>query len=153
MSERQSQRSVALSAQHRQEAEVAAAETAATAAMLAMAELTAARAEVEAAAAADAARAAAAELKATSCCSSMTSPAICGLWSLAGRERLRTPSGACRPLRRRSAAVSCVCYAPTMAVNSRRMNSRRTARMRVFSATTPRRTTHSIMASSSDATR
>jgi hypothetical protein len=61
-----------LSAQHRQEAEVAAveereraaAETAATVARLAMAELTAARAEVEAAAAADAACAAAAELKA-----------------------------------------------------------------------------------------
>jgi hypothetical protein len=63
MSEGQSQRSVALSAQHRQEVEVAvaeereraAAETAATAARLAMAELAAARAEVEAAAAADAA--------------------------------------------------------------------------------------------------
>jgi hypothetical protein len=60
--------------QHRQEAEVAAAEkheraatetaaTAARAARLAMAELAAARAEVEAAAAVDAARAAAAELK------------------------------------------------------------------------------------------
>jgi hypothetical protein len=68
MSEGQSQRSVALSAQHRQEAEVAAAEereraaaetaaTAARAARLAMAELAAARAEVEA-------TAAAAELKA-----------------------------------------------------------------------------------------
>jgi hypothetical protein len=72
MSEGQSQRTVALSAQHRQEAEVAAAEeheraaveTAATATRLAMAELAAARAEVEAPAAADAARAAAAELKA-----------------------------------------------------------------------------------------
>jgi hypothetical protein len=75
MSEGQSQRSVALSAQHRQEVEVAAtdereravAETAATAARaarLAMAELAATRAEVEAAAAADAARATAAELKA-----------------------------------------------------------------------------------------
>jgi multidrug efflux pump subunit AcrA (membrane-fusion protein) len=56
MSEGQSQRSVALSAQHRQEAEVAAAETAATtarAARLTMAELAAARAEVEAAAAAE----------------------------------------------------------------------------------------------------
>jgi hypothetical protein len=70
MSEGQSQRSVAFRAEHRQEAEVAAAEervravaeTAATAARLAMAELAAARAEVEAAAAADAARAT--ELKA-----------------------------------------------------------------------------------------
>jgi hypothetical protein len=64
-----------LSVQHRQEAEVAAAEereraagetaaTAARAARLAMAELAAAKAEVEAAAATDAARAAAAELKA-----------------------------------------------------------------------------------------
>jgi hypothetical protein len=55
MSEGQSQRSVALSAQHRQEAEVAAAEerkrAAVRAARLAMAELAAARAEVEAAAA------------------------------------------------------------------------------------------------------
>jgi hypothetical protein len=75
MSEGQSQRSVALSAQHRQEAEVAAVEereraaaetvaTAARAATLAMAELPAARAEVEAAAAADGAHAATAELKA-----------------------------------------------------------------------------------------
>jgi hypothetical protein len=69
MSEGQSQRSVASSAQHRQEAEVAAAEereraTAARAARLAMAELAAARAEVEAAATADATRAAAAELEA-----------------------------------------------------------------------------------------
>jgi hypothetical protein len=75
MSEGQSRRSVASSVQHRQEAEVAAAEereraaaetaaTAARAARLAMAELAAARAEVEAATAADAARAAAAELKA-----------------------------------------------------------------------------------------
>jgi hypothetical protein len=75
MSEGQSQRAVALSVQHRQEAEVAAveereraaAETAATAARairLAMAELAAARAEVEAAATADAARAVVAELKA-----------------------------------------------------------------------------------------
>jgi hypothetical protein len=75
MSEGQSQRTVALSAQHRQEAEVATAEereraaaetaaTAARAAMLAMTELAAARAEVEAAAAMDATRAAAAELKA-----------------------------------------------------------------------------------------
>jgi hypothetical protein len=73
MSEGQSRRSVASSVQHRQEAEVAAAEerervtaetaaTTARAARLAMAEL--ARAEVEAAAAADAARAAAVELKA-----------------------------------------------------------------------------------------
>jgi hypothetical protein len=68
MSEGQSQRSVALSAQRRQEAEVAtveereraAAETVATAARvarLALAELAAARAEVEAVAAVDAARA------------------------------------------------------------------------------------------------
>jgi hypothetical protein len=66
MSEGQSQRSVASSAQHRQEAEVAAAEeherataeTAAMAARLAMAELAAIRAEVEAATAVDEARAA-----------------------------------------------------------------------------------------------
>jgi hypothetical protein len=75
MSEGQSQRSIALSVRHRQEAEVvaaeererAAAETAATAARvarLAMAGLAATRAEVEAAAVADAARAAATELKA-----------------------------------------------------------------------------------------
>jgi hypothetical protein len=75
MFEGQSQRSVSLSAQHRQEAEVAAAEereraaaetaaTAARATRLAMAELVAARAEVEAAATVDAARAAAIELKA-----------------------------------------------------------------------------------------
>jgi hypothetical protein len=73
MSEGQSQRSVALSVQHRQEAEVAtaeehkraAAETAATAARvvrLVMAELAAARAEVETAAT-DAARAVVAELE------------------------------------------------------------------------------------------
>jgi hypothetical protein len=72
---------------------------------------------------------------------------------LAARERLRTPSGARRPLRRRSAAASFTCYAPTTAVNSRRLNSRRTARMRVFSVTTPRRTTRSRIASSSGATR
>jgi hypothetical protein len=68
MSEGQSQRLVASSAQHRQEAEVAAAEererATARAARLAMAELSAARAKVEAAATADAARAAAAELEA-----------------------------------------------------------------------------------------
>jgi hypothetical protein len=72
MSEGQSQRSIASSARHRQEAKVAATEereraateTAATAVRLAMAELAAARAEVEAAAVADAARAAAAELEA-----------------------------------------------------------------------------------------
>jgi hypothetical protein len=75
MSEGQSQRSVASSAQHRQEAELAAAEereqvaaetaaTAARASRLAAAELAAAKAEVEAAAVADAARAAAVELKA-----------------------------------------------------------------------------------------
>jgi hypothetical protein len=56
MSEGQSQRSVALSAQHQQEAEVAAAEererAAARAARLAMVKLAAARAEVEAVAAA-----------------------------------------------------------------------------------------------------
>jgi hypothetical protein len=74
MSEVQSQRSVALIVQHRQEAEVAAAEerervaaetaaTAARAARLAMAELAAARAEVEAAVA-DVASVAAAELNA-----------------------------------------------------------------------------------------
>jgi hypothetical protein len=74
MSEEQSQCSIASSTQHRQEAEVAAAEeheraaaktatTVARAARLAMAELAAARAEVEAAAAADAARTAAAELE------------------------------------------------------------------------------------------
>jgi hypothetical protein len=51
MSKGQSQHSVASSAQHRQEAEVAAAETTVTAARLAIAELAAARAEVEAAAA------------------------------------------------------------------------------------------------------
>jgi hypothetical protein len=70
MFEGQCQRSVASSAQHRQEAEVAvaeereraAAETAARAARLAMAELEAARTEVEAAAAADAARAVAVKL-------------------------------------------------------------------------------------------
>jgi hypothetical protein len=65
MSEGQSQRSVALSAQHRQETEVAVADererVATEAARLAMAELAAARAE-EAAAATDAARAAATEL-------------------------------------------------------------------------------------------
>jgi hypothetical protein len=68
MSEGQSQRLVASSAQHRQEAEVAAAEererATARVARLAMAELSAARAEVEAAATVDAARAAAAELEA-----------------------------------------------------------------------------------------
>jgi hypothetical protein len=72
MSEGQSQRSVTSSAQHRQEAEVAAAEereraaveTAATAARLAMAELAAVRAEVEAASAVDATRAAAVNLEA-----------------------------------------------------------------------------------------
>jgi hypothetical protein len=75
MSEGQSQRSVASSVQHHQEAEVAvaeehervAAETAATAARTArleMAELAPARAKVEAAVAADAARVAAAELEA-----------------------------------------------------------------------------------------
>jgi hypothetical protein len=65
MSEERSQRSVASSAQHRQEAEVVATEERERAATrLTMAELAAARAEVEAAAAADAARAAAAELEA-----------------------------------------------------------------------------------------
>jgi hypothetical protein len=74
MSEGQSRRSVASSVQHRQEAEVAAAEereraaaeTATTAARLATAELAAARAEVEAAAAA-------AELKALSASSTGSS--------------------------------------------------------------------------------
>jgi hypothetical protein len=81
MSVGQSQRSVASSTQHRQEAEIAAAEEreraaaetaamAARAARLAMAELAAARAEVEAATAADAARAATAELEAL--CASST---------------------------------------------------------------------------------
>jgi hypothetical protein len=75
MSEGQFQRSVALSARHRQEAELAAAEehermaaettaTAARASRLVAAELAAARAEVEVAAAVDAARAAVVELKA-----------------------------------------------------------------------------------------
>jgi hypothetical protein len=75
MSEGQSQCSVASSVQHRQEAEVAAAEqheraatettaAAARVARLVMAKLVAARAEVEAAAVADAAHAAAVELKA-----------------------------------------------------------------------------------------
>jgi hypothetical protein len=73
MSEGQSQRSVASSVQHRQEAEVAVAEererataetAAARVAKLAMAELVAARAEVEAATAVDVARAAAVELEA-----------------------------------------------------------------------------------------
>jgi hypothetical protein len=64
MSEGQSQRLVTSSVQHRQEAEVAAAETAVTASRLAMVEQAAARAEVEAAVAANAARAAEAELKA-----------------------------------------------------------------------------------------
>jgi hypothetical protein len=45
----------------------------------------------------------------------MTSPATCGLWSLAARERLWTPSGVRRPLRRRSAPASYACYAPTTA--------------------------------------
>jgi hypothetical protein len=71
MSEGQSQHSVASSAQHRQEDEVAtaeereraAAETAATAIRLMMAELAAVRAEVEAAAAVDAVRMVAVELK------------------------------------------------------------------------------------------
>jgi hypothetical protein len=68
MSEGQSQRSVALSMQHRQEAEVAAAEEreramAETAATAARAELAAARAEVETAAVTDAARATATGLE------------------------------------------------------------------------------------------
>jgi hypothetical protein len=82
MSEGQSQRLVASSAQHRQEAEVAATEereqaateTAATVARLAMAELAAARAEVEAAVVADAARAAVAELEAL--CASSTGSSV-----------------------------------------------------------------------------
>ncbi|WVZ70677.1 hypothetical protein U9M48_019320 [Paspalum notatum var. saurae] len=89
MSDGQSQRSVASSARHRQEAEVAAAadreraaaETAATAARaarLAAAELAAARAEVEAAAAADAARAAAAELEALRGSSTSSSASVDG---------------------------------------------------------------------------
>jgi hypothetical protein len=89
MSEGQSQCSVTSSAQHRQEAEVTAAEeceraavdtvaTAARATRLAMAELAAARAEVEVAAVADAARVAAAELEAlrgSSICSSVSADA------------------------------------------------------------------------------
>jgi hypothetical protein len=68
MSERQSQRSITSSVQHRQEAEVAAVEereraVAETAAMAARAELAAARAEIEAATAVDAAHAVAAELE------------------------------------------------------------------------------------------
>jgi hypothetical protein len=85
MSERQSQRSVASSARHRQEAELAAAEerervaaetatTVARASRLAAAELATARAEVEVAAVADAARAAVVELKAL-CGSSISSSA------------------------------------------------------------------------------
>jgi hypothetical protein len=70
------------------------------------------------------------------------------LWSLAARERLRTPSGARRPLRRQSAAVSYACCAPTTT-----MNSHHTAQMRVFSTTTLRRTACSRTASSSGATR
>jgi hypothetical protein len=53
----------------------------------------------------------------------------------------------------RRATVSCACCALTMAVNSRRLNSRRTVRMRVFSATTPRRTARSRIALSSGTTR
>jgi hypothetical protein len=75
MSEGQSQRSVASSAQHRQQVKVAVAEereraaaetatTAARAARLAMTKLTAARAEVEVATVVDAARAATVELEA-----------------------------------------------------------------------------------------
>jgi thiamine monophosphate kinase len=85
MSEGQSQRSVASSVQHWQEAEVAAVEkrepaateTAATATRAArpvMAEPAAAREEVEAAAAMDAARGAAAELKAL--CASSTGSSV-----------------------------------------------------------------------------
>jgi hypothetical protein len=40
-------------------------------------------------------------------------------------------------------AASCACCAPTTTPNSRRLSSRRTARMRAFSATTPRRTARS----------
>jgi hypothetical protein len=90
---------------------------------------------------------------ASSCCSSMTSPATCGLWYLAARERLWTPSGTRRPLRRWSVAASCACCALTTAANSRRLNSRCTAWMRVFSATTPRRTARSRTTLSSGATR
>jgi hypothetical protein len=39
--------------------------------------------------------------------------------------------------------ISYACCTPTMAMNSRWLNSRHTAQMRVFSVTTPRRTTHS----------
>jgi hypothetical protein len=85
MSEGQSQRSVTLSAQHRQEAEVAAAEeheraAAETTAMVAragrlvMAELTVARAEVEAVAVVDATRVVAVEFEAL--CGSRTSSSV-----------------------------------------------------------------------------
>jgi hypothetical protein len=82
MSEGQSQRSVVSSVQHRQQAEIAAAEereraaaeAAATAARAAMAELAAARAEVEAVVAVDATRVAAAELEAL--CASSTGNSI-----------------------------------------------------------------------------
>jgi hypothetical protein len=63
------------------------------------------------------------------------------------------PSGARRPLRRQSAATSCACYAQTMVVNSRRLNSHRAAHMRVFGATTLHRTTRSRTTSLSGATR
>jgi hypothetical protein len=84
MSEGQSRRSVTLSVQHRQEAEVVAAEereraaaetaaTAARAARLAMTELATARAELETVVAADAARAAMADLKALRASSTVNS--------------------------------------------------------------------------------
>jgi hypothetical protein len=66
---------------------------------------------------------------------------------------LRLPSDARRSLRRRSAATSYVCCAPTMIANSWQLNSRHTVQMRVFSVTNPCRTTHSRTASSSDVTR
>jgi hypothetical protein len=109
MSEGQSQRSVALSAQHRQEAEVAAAEERerAAAETAATVELAAGRAEVEAAAAADAARARTAELKALRASSTDSSVAVdddrdneLKLASEAAREQAAQWAGA------RAAAVS-----------------------------------------------
>jgi membrane protein involved in colicin uptake len=108
MSEGQLQRSVASSAQHRQEAEVvvaeererAATETAATttrAAKLAMVELAVARAEVEAAAAVDAARVAAAELEALRGSSTSSSISIDGGTDEGGSVRAGGIVGSCAP--------------------------------------------------------
>jgi membrane protein involved in colicin uptake len=108
MSEGQLQRSVASSAQHRQEAEVvvaeererAATETAATttrAAKLAMAELAVARVEVEAAAAVDAARVAVAELEALRGSSTSSSISIDGGTDKGGNVRAGGVVGSCAP--------------------------------------------------------